>query len=230
MSVEQYPGKLTPFDISTYLGRRDPDVLLEIGCNDGTDTVSFIRNFPRCHVVAFEPDPRAIRKFKERVHGPCELVPVALSDELGTTTLFASAGEVGFHDLEWDKSSSICQPTRHLVRSPEITFPDDKAHRPSVVMLTLDVWWSAWIADHPEYPIIDFIWCDPQGAQAKIIRGGQKALSKTRWLYIEYYETALYEGEPNLMEMQAMLPDWELVATFEGENALFRNKAFDESH
>jgi len=33
----------------------------------------------------------------------------------------------------------------------------------------------------------------------------------------------LYEGEPTLDEIAAMLPNWELVATYEAENALFRN-------
>jgi len=155
-----------------------------------------------------------------------ELVDRALSDVNGTTDLFMSAGADGFHDPEWDKSSSICRPTRHLTRSPEITFPDDEDHRPNIVTLTLDYWWEKWTEDHPEHSTIDFVWCDPQGAQAKIIRGGAEALHHTRWLYIEYYNDPLYEDEPTLEHMVDMLPDWELVATYEDENALFRNKAY----
>lgn len=227
--MERHVARMSTDDIESRLGH-EPRLLVEIGANDGTDTLRFATAFPECQIVAFEPDPRAAAKFESVMmragvyRDRVELVKAAISDEIGTTTMFMSAGEEGFHDPEWDKSSSICQPTRHLVRSPEITFPDDEAHRQSVVTLTLDTWWGMWREDHPECDSIDLIWCDPQGAQAKIIRGGRFALEATRWLYIEYYESPLYSGEPTLGEMQLMLPEWELVATYENENALFRNK------
>ena len=219
-----FPGNMRTSEIVNYLGGR-PKLLLEIGANDGDDTKRFIDAFPGCCVVAFEPDPRAIEKFLAHVDRKCVLVMAAVSDEVGETDLHMSAGAPGFHDPEWDKSSSICRPTRHLTRSPEITFPDDAAHRKAVKTLTLDYWWAQW-CEHWEKEnekTIDFIWCDPQGSQAKIIRGGEEALKHTRWLYIEYYLDPLYEGEPTLNEIAAMLPNWELVATYEGENALFRN-------
>jgi len=224
--VERYASKMTPDDIRMYVGR-DPQLLVEIGCNDGEDTTAFLDAFPECRIVAFEPDPRAIKKFKSRIDDPrCELVEAAISDEIGTTTLFMSAGDKRFVDPEWDKSSSICQPTRHLIRSPEITFPEDESHRRSVVTLTLDAWWCQWKEDFGDQPI-DLIWCDPQGAQAKIIRCGMEALTNTRWLYVEYYNHPLYEGEPRLSEIAKMLEDWVLVATYEHqENALFRNSRF----
>lgn len=230
--MECKPNRLSPQELRDCLGE-DPKLIVEIGCNDGQDTMSFIQAFPQCKVVAFEPDPRAIAKFesvmmKAGIYSDrCELVKAAVSDEVGTTTLFMSAGEEGFHDPEWDKSSSICRPTRHLIRSPEITFPEDEKHRYSVVTLTLDTWWSIWQHEGQPQTHIDLIWCDPQGAQAKIIAGGRKALADTRWLYIEYYESPLYEGEPTLDEMQMMLGEqWELVATYEHENALFFNTQF----
>jgi len=229
--MECFDTRLTPAKLCEVLGG-PPKFMVEIGCNDGEDTVRFLTAFPACRIVAFEPDPRAIAKFESVMmragvySNRCDLVKAAVSDEIGTAPLYMSAGEIGFHDPEWDKSSSICRPTRHLIRSPEITFPEDDSHRRSVVLLTLDTWWGLWREDCPECTAIDLIWCDPQGAQAKIIRGGAEALQSTRWLYIEYYESPLYEGEPTLGEIIMMLPDWELVATYEHENALFRNTKF----
>lgn len=224
--MEQHGHKLTCPEIERYL-EGSPKLFVEIGANDGQDTLDFAISWPDCHVVAFEPDPRAIEKFKARMMKAgiyrCDLIETAVSDELGTTDLFMSAGAPGFHEPEWDKSSSICAPTRHLERSPEITFPDDDAHRQSVVTLTLDAWWGGFTEEHEDLTTIDFLWCDPQGSQAKIIRGARESLRNTRWLYIEYYDSPLYEGEPTLGEMQMMLPGWELVATYERENALFRN-------
>lgn len=217
-----FPWKITPREISNWIGGA-PSLMLEIGCNDGTDTAEFLSAFPMAEIVAFEPDPRAIAKFKARIQDPrCTLVEAALSDENGFAELYMSAGIEGFHDPEWDKSSSICRPTRHLIRSPEIIFPNDPGHRQMIETMTMDTWWVNFIQEKP-YAQIDFVWCDPQGAQAKILLGGQEAMAHVRYLYIEYYENPLYEDEPTLYQIIEMLPGWELVATYENENALLRN-------
>ncbi len=212
--MDTYPGKLTPDQIRFYLGR-DPRLLIEIGANDGDDTKSFAEAFPDATIAAFEPDPRAAQAFRQSVtQGNVVLCECAVSDVEGQQTLYMSGGEPKWKGRDWDLSSSICKPTRHLTRSPEITFDETV----DVQTVTLDSWWKT-----VAFETIDFIWCDPQGAQAKIIRGGCYALRHTRWLYIEYYDNPLYDGEPTLDEMQGLLPDWDLVATYEHENALFRN-------
>ena len=58
---------------------------------------------------------------------------------------------------------------------------------------------------------IDFIWADVQGAERKMIQGGLQTLSRTEWLYTEYSDVELYEGQPSLSEILVMLPDWRVV-------------------
>src|SRR5208283_5009546 len=48
------------------LNRPDPTIL-EIGCNDGTDTLAFLRAAPKATIYCFEPDPRAIKRFRQRI-------------------------------------------------------------------------------------------------------------------------------------------------------------------
>jgi FkbM family methyltransferase len=208
---------MAPDAIRYWLGRA-PDVIVEIGCNDGTDTVKFLEAFPQAKMYCFEPDPRAATAFRENVKNHrAYLLQLAVSDECGVAQLWQSSGPT-WKNRDWDLSSSICAPTRHLERSPEITFHNQVPVRTT----TLDAWRAArkdWL---PE--AIDFIWCDPQGAQAKIIRGGKETLKRTRWLYIEAYDSPLYDGEPSLIEICEMLPDWELVGRYANENALFRNR------
>jgi FkbM family methyltransferase len=71
--------------------------------------------------------------------------------------------------------------------------------------------------------IIDFIWADIQGAEVDMITGGLKALEKTRYLYTEYNNSELYEGEIGLEGICSMLPDFEIVHDFKGD-VLLRNK------
>ncbi|MGM4884385.1 MULTISPECIES: FkbM family methyltransferase [unclassified Rhizobium] len=42
---------------------------------------------------------------------------------------------------------------------------------------------------------IDVIWMDVQGAEADVIAGGNQILSRTRYIYTEYSDQELYEGQ-----------------------------------
>src|SRR5438876_436268 len=59
---------LTHAEIATLLAKSNPTIL-EIGCNDGGDTLAFLRLMPQAKLYCFEPDPRAIRRFKTNL-GP----------------------------------------------------------------------------------------------------------------------------------------------------------------
>src|ERR1700734_4400073 len=55
---------LTHEAIAALVGKPDP-VILEIGCNDGTDTLALLRVMPQASFHCFEPDARAIARFKK---------------------------------------------------------------------------------------------------------------------------------------------------------------------
>lgn len=212
LSIEELPGLLGT----------DSPVVLEVGCNDGTETERFLNIFGSgMQIFAFEPDPRAIKRFRNRIDDPraC-LLECALSDVDGSTDFYVSDGvpeSNKFKDYRpegWDLSGSIRKPKEHLERHPWCKFEKtinirtrklDSVYRE----LNLDV--------------IDFMWVDVQGAENLFIRGGQEALGKTRYLYTEYSNRELYEGQVNLPQLLALLPDYEVVARYPGD-VLLRNK------
>src|ERR1700749_4575302 len=51
------------------IGKDDP-VILEIGANVGQTTEEFLREMPSARIFCFEPEPRAIAKFKGRISSP----------------------------------------------------------------------------------------------------------------------------------------------------------------
>ena len=61
---------------------------------------------------------------------------------------------------------------------------------------------------------IDFIWADTQGAEGDLISGGQATLARTRYLYLEYSNDEIYEGEPSLQALLAMLPNYSVIKRF----------------
>jgi FkbM family methyltransferase len=224
-SLLDYPNQLVPM-----LGTNSP-IILEIGCNDGSDSYRFIQLFPRISLYCFEPDPRAVLEWEKKnlpqyleEGGSCHLLNVALSDQSGKAKFYQSSGKKPkVLKRDWDLSGSINVPTGHLEFSPWIKFSSTI----EVETMTLDEFYGHYLADR----VIDLVWMDVQGAERKVIEGGEWALSNTKFFYTEFghWKKPLYEGQMTANETQNFLePDWECLGIYEGCNLLMANKKYGE--
>jgi 2-O-methyltransferase len=201
------------------LGRDDP-VILDVGCNDGSHTLEFLRLFGNARVYAFEPDPRALASFRGRVKDArAKLFDLAISDEDGVAEFHVSDGvpPAEWKDLRptgWDLSGSIKRPKEHLAENPWCEFKETI----SVKTKRLDTWCSEEGIDS-----IDFVWADVQGAEENLIRGGTEALRRTRYFYTEYSDRELYEGQIGLREIRNLLPDFDVLYRFSND-VLLKNR------
>ncbi len=192
------------------VGRDDP-VVLDVGCNDGTHTRWFLELFPRASVFCFEPDRRARRRFAANVEDPrVQLFAVAISDRDGSAELHLSGGvrtpeSAAQMPDGWDRSSSIRRPLKHLEVYPWCTFE----RKERVPTRGLD----SWSREHG-VGAVDLIWADVQGAESELIRGGRETLARSRYFYTECHGVELYQGQPDLDELLAALPDFELVRRY----------------
>lgn len=156
---------------------------------------------------AFEADPDLCRICVEYVvpalagrYRRLAVVPVAVSDEVGETDLYLSAKRGG---EPWTASSSICSPKNVLTAYSWLHFP----RRVRVPTTTLDAYGEA-----NGIVRTDLVKMDVQGAEAKVIRGGQKIFSRTKYLVTEVVEGEEYEGQLGLEGLIAALPGrWSLV-------------------
>lgn len=80
-----------------------------------------------------------------------------------------------------------------------------------------------WIQDQ-DIAIVDLLWMDVQGAEADVFRGMVKTQPNGRLIYTEYSNEELYEGQPSLVELMALLPDYELVKRFQQDVLLKRRR------
>lgn len=55
---------------------------------------------------------------------------------------------------------------------------------------------------------------DVQGAEQDVIEGGRRALSRTRFVYTEYSNEQLYEGQLSLRELLKILPEFRIVKRY----------------
>ena len=227
--MQRYSDTLKAAEIKALVG--DSPVILEIGSNEGVDTQRFLDAMPGCRVWCFEPDPRPIARWRERIKDPrASLIEAAICDKDGMAMFHGSSGttpggrqspDVYCPVDDWDLSGSLLAPTGHLDYSRWVTFPA-VAHVP-VKTLRLDTWAleSGFAAAHPDG--IDFIWCDVQGAEHLVIEGGRWVLSNTRWFYTEFSNKEMYAGQKNLAELESMLSEAFVLEACYANNALFHN-------
>jgi len=195
-----------------------PRVALEVGANNGTDSLRMLEAFPGVSLHCFEPDPRAADIFESRLQGTsARLYRCAVGTVNGPITFHQSNGTPpgyeGILDDAWHGSGSIRAPKHHLVEYPWCRFDSEI----TVDSTSLDVWATKTGVDH-----VDFIWADVQGAERDLIDGGRNLLSRTRLFYTEYSNDELYEGQFTLPQLKAMLPGWRVLKKF-NYDVLFEN-------
>jgi len=204
--------------------KEDPTIL-DIGCNDGWHTRWFLETFEHPQLYCFEPDPRAIARFKSRVgqRANVHLFEMALSDHCGEIDFHQSSGQSTSDEDNWTKATrpegwdaagSIRQAKEHLTAVPWVTF--DQTIR--VPTSTLDVW----CREHNIGPI-DFVWMDVQGAEMDVFGGATEALGRTRFIYTEYSNRELYEGQTDLRGLIKHLRGFDTVVRY-SDDILFSNK------
>ena len=197
-------------------------VVLEIGAARGEDTSRLIRTIAdncrqdtRIEYYAFEPDPRNAEDIKKsEIRFLVHFLQVAIGNEDKRILFNQSGGRNPSFGYEHTLSGSLKAPKDHLAAHPWCKF-DTKVE---VRMMRLDTFFKAYSVPH-----IDFIWCDVQGAEDLVIQGGQEALKHTRFLYTEYYNNEMYEGQISAREIYDRLPGkWRVVEQWQND-ILFEN-------
>lgn len=209
-------------DIKKFIKDLDIQLLVEIGCHNGDDTKSFAYMHPNARIVCFEPDPRNLALLeKKKIKYIAEIYPFAVSNTNGTATFFQSSGVVPVPELakemgDWSLSSSLKVPTRHLDIHPWCKFESEVI----VKTICLDDF------EPLKNTKIDFMWVDVQGAEDLVFSGAIETLKNTRYVYTEYSNLEVYQGQLNRDQILTMFgPNWRMLHDFGGD-VLLQNVTF----
>jgi len=206
--------ELTALHMYHLIGKHSPTIL-EIGANCGQSTLTFMEQMPSANVYCFEPDPRAIAKFKAMIHYPnVHLIEAAVGANSGHVMFNQSSGAEHIDPAGWDHSGSIRKPKTHLEVWPWVKFESQIA----VQLVRLD----DWVANN-QINDIDFIWADVQGAESDLLIGAQQALSRTRFFYTEFSDEEWYEGQINFDTLYSLLPGFSLLHKFSHDALIVSN-------
>ena len=177
----------------------EPKVFVEVGAHKGYDT-AWMAKIPNTVVHAFEPDPRNVVPYAPNIIFNRK----AVSDKDGTASFVLSQS---YDDnREWTYSSSLKKPKNHLSRYP-VKFNEKPI---TVETIRLDTYCK-------DIPVVDLIWADVQGAEGEMILGGLETLKKTRYLYTEYSNQEMYEGQINLDKILGLLPDFQIMEIWDDD-------------
>jgi FkbM family methyltransferase len=204
--IEREPQPIRNWIGATF-GDTASKTFLELGAHRGEDT-AWLSEVPGVTLHAFEPDPRNHQAARPNV----TLHRAAVGAYDGRAMLFQSSELQG---EPWTFSSSIRRPLNHLTRHP-VSFEGEV----DVELVSLDTF-----VREQSIAYVDLVWADVQGAEGDVIRGGLQALERTRFLYTEYSDDELYEGQVTLSEMLALLPAFRVVELWP-EDVLLENTSF----
>lgn len=228
---------LNPQQIKDILGEREQITIFEVGCADGRDTKSFLRTFGKnLKIYTFDPEPLNILAMtapgqKDASGESNEILltdsrhhfhPFAVCDFDGNIT-FKRSRDTGYDDggyLSPRYSGSIKQPIKQLEGWPHIVFDETV----DAVAKKLDTFCKEHQIFH-----IDFLWMDVQGAEGQVFAGGSETLKNTDYVYTEYYNVPMYDGQLNLESLKSILSDFKLIGDYrftdcDGGDALFKRK------
>lgn len=194
--------------------------IFEIGVRAFEDSEILIKdNLRSGNYWGFEPLPGNIKEIMTRISSDPELeklylsgkvnvYDIALSDEIGESDFYVSSDPANFNG-----SSSLKKPTNHLTAFPNIKFEEVI----KVKTTTLDQFCLENYIKN-----IDFCWCDTQGNEWDVIKGGQDILKRCRFFYGEHYgEDKMYESQGTLKEWQSALPGkWKELYRFPNESLM----------
>lgn len=202
-------------------------ILVELGAYDGADTRKFATTLNRTRskyrIYAFEP---VQENYDRLMRVAATMNPKSYSGVIRCSQQAVGAvnGETDF----WVSGPYQKYPGSSSLHAPELVtaahnWPDMTFNKARVRCVTLD---SIFQSEKLSY--IDFIWCDTQGAEADIIRGGKEAFSRTKYFFTEYHEGDLHEGtgitEAELLELLKFTdPGWEVLRNYGGEILFVRN-------
>jgi FkbM family methyltransferase len=149
-----------------------------------------------------------------------KLCGYAIGSTIGEFEFYKSGGvskdEKGNIIDSYYGSSSIRKPKLVTEAWKDMTFETTKVH-----ITTLDTHIELYNLNDK---VIDFIWADIQGAEVDLINGGKMAFEKNvKYLYTEYTDSELYEGEIGRQQILDMLHNFELIEDYGGD-MLLRNK------
>jgi FkbM family methyltransferase len=196
--------KFGDFDINGFQSLLpDNPLIIELGSNDGETTKEFVRIFPKATIECYEPDQRAIAKFKQNDFPKnVTLYEKAVSNESKKIDFFESRKP----NQDWSYSSTISTPKFHKLFHPEITF--NFAGKIETVGIN----------EVLRGRKVNLLWMDTQGSESSILRAVSiEDLNKIDFIYLEYNLFRSFSGSSSVRDYLKILSGFNIIALHQND-------------
>ena len=173
--------------------------IIEVSANGGIETVKFIDIVRYGNIFAFEPEPRAIQKFRTNViSSQVHLIECALGSQVGMARFYQSVGlwphgeELRIEQnlpIDCGQSGSTREPQKPFEKHPWVSFE----HENEVPMTTLNQW-----TEENLIQFVDLLWADVHGTKNDLITGAPENLKLTRFIYTDDVRVSHSSGDSSL--------------------------------
>jgi FkbM family methyltransferase len=193
------------FDIQNLL------VIFDIGSCEGEDSIKYSRIFPNSKIFAVEALPSNLPLLQANLDKHSiknvEILPFALSDEMGISNFYVSSGQVEDKKeaQDWDygnKSSSLLQPEKHLEIAPWLKFKD---------VINVETRTLKDVCIEKNISCIDFVHMDVQGAEIKVLNGAERFIKNIKVIWLEVEAIELYKNQPLKNEVEKFMYEHKFV-------------------
>ncbi|MBA3606925.1 MAG: FkbM family methyltransferase [Chthoniobacterales bacterium] len=177
-----------------HVSREEIQQIVIVGANDGGEIHRMKLAYPRCRFLCFEPSPMWFGKLTAGFAGRnfVESRQLALAESSGSAT---------FHELPLGGNGSLLPPDRERW-SRMNQMADNRVTTYDVEVSTLD-------HEARDLSRIDLLWMDVQGAEGRVLKGGQATLDRTEAAFLEVsLVPSAYRGGMLFTEMDQTLSQY----------------------
>ena len=175
-------------------------VIFDIGAHHGESVEFLKRLFPKSTIHSFEPDPESFDVLSSKAIDGVSYYNQALSDSEGTAIFFRN--KISHTNSLFKVNLS----SRDSIGITNATDNDDKQYlsgfnsEVQVVTTTLDTFIK-------EYSVegVDLLKIDVQGAECRVLTGGENVLKKTKVIVLEISFFDYYEHQTSFLDVELLL-------------------------
>lgn len=189
-------------------------IILDIGANNGADSIEMVRYWNKATVYCFEPVPELFKKlnYNVRRYRRIKTYNFAIGEIDGLVKMYISEGNS-------DGSSSLLKPKEHLKDHPGVFFNN--------IIEVSSIKLKSWL-EHNKISKVDLLWLDIQGMEQKMLEASKDILHIINVIYTEVSTKETYENVTKYEEFKRWLADYDFFPVYESipENADMGNVLF----
>ena len=208
-AIERNKDYFEKWDLNSLLSSRINDVpfILDVGAYTGTSLLRFKSIWPDSRIHCFEPTDEAFQ-FLKNVANPfgntVNLHKRAISDFNGVDSFYIQGINQGLNSLI--PRNVFAKDSLSISNIQKLTETEKRAELGELNkwIVKVEVRTLDYVDEITDFPTIDLLKIDVQGAESQVLKGARKVLEKTQNILVEISLYDLYESKTSFFDIETI--------------------------